>query len=1204
MGNILHHGEEDPQGEEVPPPFDKRGVRLEFAEYGDLERQANTADVTAPLAAILRCQRSSGSRHFYFKLKQGSKNSLPGFKDPYRGHRKKLRMVFSVDGRSQTFVIDEYSAFGVASEFYLPKTKAKILEKQTYWQEEELQLLYEAFRAISWPEHRFKRKQFHKLLPVFDESPDLTKSLFTALSDDADAQSLSFERFAWGLSTMIRGSPDERTELSYKIIDLDKNGFIERDEMKEVCSLLTTLMSSLGIEQEGVSETQHNVDLLFQRQGTDSNANLENDYAMQSLNAAMNDVDIQHKKRDKQQHEENAEHPHREAIKDKLKEGLQKFKDKKEEYIYGKEKEKAIIMDSNDWRPRDSPDDDEFEPEENAESELFMARLSDAEFKERAFHEPDLVNCFGMFEFFFRTVLQPIDDILDSGTGTERRLQGWLSKDKGQSPFYQTLSLLTLDKRWFVVENGCLAYFRSNKDKEPIRVVDLTEGQVMAGPDKASWFYLKTPCFARHLYASSRKEMKLWVRVLRNNFAQGVGSNRFRSFAPVRHGIGARWFVNGEEYFAALADMIPRARNTIYIADWYFSPGLYLIRAANNGGTLNPYHRLDNLLTMAAEKGVKVYIMIWNAPQFAGFALESKYVTEYMSSLHKNIKAIRHPTFTPITWSHHQKFVVIDEVVAFVGGIDLCYNRYENSKYNITDEDSSFFPGRDYGNLNYAGEANGKSFDAVLDRKSVPRMPWHDVQVQVDGAAAKDVAWNFIQRWNHAMQTGSGSQLFKPVFIFPSFYSFHRRQSSSSTLSLSTGSRLSLPVTTSRSSLLAFASSITSSSSSSTSSASSAPTSFRNSTAILKEFAKEINEQSSFSYLLPDSQTNSFSNCTCQVVRSVSSWSAGKVEREQSVYRAYLSAIKNAKHFIYIENQYFISSICRIRPKNRIAHALFERLCKAIREKEAFKVIVVLPVYPAGDLLSASTRYIIKYVYKTVSRQGNSLLEKLQAAFPDVNISHYVSFHSLRNYGALAGKAITEQVYIHAKVMIVDDRLAIIGSANINDRSMRGTRDSEICVVVEQEEKDFIPSTMGGQPFMVSPFAHSLRRRLWEDYLGAHSDAALCEMIADPVADDVYFGQWLHVSQKNTETYLMMFRSLPDEIYTLSGLEERKQLEAQCRKEITVESLEEWDLQTLAKLKDNVKGFLVQFPLHFLKDEQMSPTILNKEFMIPRNVFL
>jgi phospholipase D1/2 len=96
--------------------------------------------------------------------------------------------------------------------------------------------------------------------------------------------------------------------------------------------------------------------------------------------------------------------------------------------------------------------------------------------------------------------------------------------------------------------------------------------------------------------------------------------------------------------------------------------------------------------------------------------------------------------------------------------------------------------------------------------------------------------------------------------------------------------------------------------------------------------------------------------------------------------------------------------------------------------------------------------------------------------------------------------------------MIVDDRVAIIGSANINDRSMvcprrppqivtvwdaaqlwgggrgghtqRGTRDSEIGVLLEPEEADLIPSTMGGKPVLVGKFAHSLRTRLWAEYLG------------------------------------------------------------------------------------------------------------------------
>ena len=42
------------------------------------------------------------------------------------------------------------------------------------------------------------------------------------------------------------------------------------------------------------------------------------------------------------------------------------------------------------------------------------------------------------------------------------------------------------------------------------------------------------------------------------------------------------------------------------------------------------------------------------------------------------------------------------------------------------------------------------------------------------------------------------------------------------------------------------------------------------------------------------------------------------------------------------------------------------------------------------------------------------------------------------------GTPVTELVYIHSKLMIVDDRLVICGSANINDRSMLGSRDSEV----------------------------------------------------------------------------------------------------------------------------------------------------------------
>lgn len=52
-----------------------------------------------------------------------------------------------------------------------------------------------------------------------------------------------------------------------------------------------------------------------------------------------------------------------------------------------------------------------------------------------------------------------------------------------------------------------------------------------------------------------------------------------------------------------------------------------------------------------------------------------------------------------------------------------------------------------------------------------------------------------------------------------------------------------------------------------------------------------------------------------------------------------------------------------------------------------------------------------------------------------------------------------------------------MGSANINDRSQKGDGDSEICLVVE--DMDMIESTMNGEPYQVSRFASSLRRKLY-----------------------------------------------------------------------------------------------------------------------------
>ena len=71
--------------------------------------------------------------------------------------------------------------------------------------------------------------------------------------------------------------------------------------------------------------------------------------------------------------------------------------------------------------------------------------------------------------------------------------------------------------------------------------------------------------------------------------------------------------------------------------------------------------------------------------------------------------------------------------------------------------------------------------------------------------------------------------------------------------------------------------------------------------------------------------------------------------------------------------------------------------------------------------------------------------------------------------------------------MVVDDRVAIIGSANINERSQRGDRDSELACIIR--DTDMVDSTMAGKPYKVGRFAHTLRVRLMREHLGVDVDA-------------------------------------------------------------------------------------------------------------------
>jgi phospholipase D1/2 len=74
--------------------------------------------------------------------------------------------------------------------------------------------------------------------------------------------------------------------------------------------------------------------------------------------------------------------------------------------------------------------------------------------------------------------------------------------------------------------------------------------------------------------------------------------------------------------------------------------------------------------------------------------------------------------------------------------------------------------------------------------------------------------------------------------------------------------------------------------------------------------------------------------------------------------------------------------------------------------------------------------------YKAIDRHRTSIARLLKGR--KIDLSNYIYFVGARTHGLFGDGPKTEMIYIHSKLMIVDDRFMIIGSANINDRSLLG----------------------------------------------------------------------------------------------------------------------------------------------------------------------
>lgn len=195
-------------------------------------------------------------------------------------------------------------------------------------------------------------------------------------------------------------------------------------------------------------------------------------------------------------------------------------------------------------------------------------------------------------------------------------------------------------------------------------------------------------------------------------------------------------------------------------------------------------------------------------------------------------------------------------------------------------------------------------------------------------------------------------------------------------------------------------------------------------------------------------------------------------------------------------------------------------------------------------------RAITHWNYASICRGKSSIISRLKAAGIR-DPSEYISFHSLRTHDILNGCPVTELIYVHSKLLISDDKVVICGSANINDRSLIGKRDSEIAVIITDEE--FQEGRMNGEPFPTGVFAGQLRRFLFKEHLGlfyrhkkyfSHLQISIIPGLIepdservpinclDPTIDSFWNGIWLRTSKRNTRIYDEVFKCIPTDAIT------------------------------------------------------------------------
>lgn len=243
--------------------------------------------------------------------------------------------------------------------------------------------------------------------------------------------------------------------------------------------------------------------------------------------------------------------------------------------------------------------------------------------------------------------------------------------------------------------------------------------------------------------------------------------------------------------------------------------------------------------------------------------------------------------------------------------------------------------------------------------------------------------------------------------------------------------------------------------------------------------------------------------------------------------------------------------------ENQVVAVILGKIVQAIDAGKSFRVMFVIPgpgVFPgaAGAARAINQRRTMETLFR--SNGLFTRVEKYIKSKPGckARASDYVSINTMRSFGQNSrGEFKSSPIFIHSKLLVVDDRVVCVDSANVNDRSFIGTGDCEVGMIYWDK--------LDGQS------VRSFRLELFQRLLGSTSDA-----LRD-VNTEAFWDLWSGTAALNAAILSSVFPNIPtDEWKTDQDWKDRSQ---------DARVIEPGNLQ-------QVKGKLVAWPLLFLANEE------------------